>query len=266
MRRFLPVVALALAVSALVGCAGGQLGVPVASIERPASEKPTVTDAQRKARVHVELGQAYLQVGRYGVALDEAKAAAYYDSSYAPAYQLMGLVHMYLEENTVAAANFERALQLAPGDPEIMNSYGWFLCSTGKEQSGIEMLTASARNPYYQSPTRALANAGMCQLRLKNDAAAEGLFLRAVDADNANQAAIYHLAAIAYRRGAYEASRRYLAALHKGGDASAESLWLAVRVERKLGDRTAEASLVQQLRRRFPGSPEYQAFLQGQYQ
>jgi type IV pilus assembly protein PilF len=266
MRRIPSAVAVVLAVVGLAGCAGGNFGAPVASIERPVSDKPAVTDGQRKAKVHVDLGQAYLQAGRYGVALDEAKAAVYYDSRYAPAYQLMGLVHMYLEENAVAAANFERALQLAPGDPEIMNSYGWFLCSTGKEQAGIEQLSAAARNPYYQTPTRALANAGLCHLRLKNDAAAEDFFLRAVDADNGNQAAIYHLAAITYRRGAYDASKRYLAALHQGGDSSAESLWLAIRVERRLGDRAAEASLVQQLRRRFPGSPEYQAFLQGQYQ
>ena len=118
MRRIPSAVAVVLAVVGLAGCAGGNFGAPVASIERPVSDRPTVTDAQRKAKVHVDLGLAYLQAGRYGVALDEAKSAAHYDPRYAPAYQLMGLVHMYLEENAVAAANFERALQLAPGDPE----------------------------------------------------------------------------------------------------------------------------------------------------
>lgn len=264
--RFITALSL-LAALALAGCAGGPIGGgPAASMERPVSDKPTTTDAQRKARVHVELGQAYFQVARYGVALDEAKAAVYYDPGYAPAYQLMGMVYMYLEDNAVAAANFERALQLAPGDPEIMNSYGWFLCSTGKENAGLNMLNSAARNPYYQAPSRALTNAGLCHLRLKNDAAAEASFLRAADADNTNAQAIYHLAAITYRRGAYEASRRYIAALHQMGEPTAESLWLAIRVEHQLGDRSAEASFVQQLRRRFPGSAEYQAFLQGQYQ
>ena len=263
LRRALPAIAFVLA---LAGCAGPRFGGPVASIERPASEQPVVTDARRKAKIHVELGQAYFQVGRYGVALDEAKAAATYDRDYAPAYQLMGLVHMFLEENAVAAAQFEQALRLAPGDPEIMNSYGWFLCATGREQAGLEQLVAAARNPYYQMPTRAFANAGLCQLKLGNDAAAEAQFLRAVEADNGNQQAIFHLAAISYRRAAYEASKRYLAALHQAGEPTAESLWLAIRVERKLGDRSAEASFVQQLRRRFPGSLEYQAFMQGQYQ
>ncbi len=263
MKRILPALAI---VAALGGCAGAPFGGPVARIERPASEQPVVTDARRKAKVHVELGQAYFQVARYGIALDEARAAAQHDPGYAPAYQLMAMVHMFLEENAVAAANFEHALQLAPGDPEIMNSYGWFLCTTGKEQAGLEQLAAAARNPYYQTPTRAFANAGLCQLRLHNDAAAEAQFLRAVDADNSNVQAIFHLAAITYRRGAYEASKRYLSALHQGGEPTAESLWLAIRVERKLGDRSAEASHVQQLRRRFPGSSEYKDFLQGQYQ
>ena len=78
--------------------------------------------------------------------------------------------------------------------------------------------------------------------------------------------ACIHLAGIAYRRGAYEAAKRYVGAFNQAVEPTAESLWLAIRIERRLGDRAAEASLVQQLRRRFPGSPEYQAFLQGQYQ
>lgn len=254
------------AVLTLGACVGPQPGGSLARMERPVSEMPVASDARRKAKVHVELGQAYFQVARYGVALDEAKAAISYDAGYAPAYQLMGLVHMFLEENQIADANFAHALSLAPGDPEIQNSYGWFLCSTGKEAAGIEMLQAAARNPYYQTPTRAHANAGLCQLRLNNDAAAERAFLRAVELDNGNHQAVFHLAGIAYRRGANEAAKRYISALNQAVEPTAESLWLAIRIERRLGDRAAEASLVQQLRRRFPGSPEYQAFLQGQYQ
>jgi type IV pilus assembly protein PilF len=42
-------------------------------------------------------------------------------------------------------------------------------------------------------------------------------------------------------------------------------LWLALRVERKLGQRLAEAKLASQLRRRFPGSRETQALQRGDY-
>jgi type IV pilus assembly protein PilF len=234
--------------------------------ERPESQQPTVTEARRKARIHVELGQAYLEAARYGTALDEAKSALSYDQSYAPTYQLLGLVHMFLEENEVAAGYFQHALRLAPGDPEIGNSYGWFLCATGHEKAGLEQLATVVRNPYYQTPTRAFTNAGLCQLRLKDDAAAERQFQRALEVDGGNRQALFQLAAISYRRGANEAARHYLADLNARGDPTAESLWLAIRVEHRLFDRNAEATLLQQLHRRFPASPEYQAFLQGQYQ
>lgn len=64
------------AVLALGACVGPQPGGSLARMERPVSEMPVGKDEARgKAKVHVELGQAYFQVGRYGVALDEAKAA-----------------------------------------------------------------------------------------------------------------------------------------------------------------------------------------------
>lgn len=250
----------------MAACAGPQIPGGVTRLERPVSEQPVQNEGRRKAKVHVELGQAYFQAGRYGVALDEARAASIYDAGYAPIYQLMGQVHMFLEENAIAEANFAHALRLAPGDPEVMNAYGWFLCSAGKERAGLDLLTTAARNPYYQTPARAYNNAGLCQLRLNNDKAAEEYLLRSLDTDPTNVQALYHLAAIGYRRGAYEAARRYIAAMHDAAEPTAESLWLGIRVERRLGNRTAEASLVQQLRRRYPASPEYQAFQQGQYQ
>ena len=46
---------------------------------------------------------------------------------------------------------------------------------------------------------------------------------------------------------------------------TAEGLWLAVRIERKLGDKTAENSYANQLRRRFPSSREYQQMQRGDY-
>ena len=48
-------------------------------------------------------------------------------------------------------------------------------------------------------------------------------------------------------------------------DPTPESLWLGLRIERKLGDRLAEASLATQLRRRYSNSSEYQSLLRGDF-
>jgi type IV pilus assembly protein PilF len=241
---------------------------PWPRLERPVSEQPVQSDARRKAKVHVELGQAYFQAGRFGVALDEARAAATYDSGYAPVYQLMGQVHMFLEENAIAEANFAHALRLAPGDPGSDEQLR-LVPVLGRQGAGRARAPdhGGPQSRIIRVPPGLLPMPGCARCGSRTIAAAEEQFLRSLESDaDGNLQAIYHLAAIKYRRGAYEAWRRYIAALHEGGDPTAESLWLGIRVERRLGDRGAEAPSFSNCDGAFPASPEYQAFLQGQYQ
>lgn len=249
------------------GCASfpGSQGVsPIA--ERPLLDTPPATDAQARARVNTELGTAYFEVGRYDVALDEARTALQHDPDYAPAYHLMGLIHMFVEDTAAARDNFQRALQAAPNDPDFNNSYGWFLCTVGEEQEGLQRLALAARNPYYRYPTRPLTNAGLCQLRLGDDAAAAEQLRRALSLDGANAQALYHLAAIAYRAGDNLVARDYLVQLHQQREPTAESAWLGLRTERRLGHREAAASYAAQLQGRFKGSREYRNMIQGNFE
>jgi type IV pilus assembly protein PilF len=260
--RWLPV-AVALAMAACAGPRSGMVGVATGEAERPAADRPPVNENEARARTHVDLGEAYLQANNFGVALDEAKAAIGYAPNYSPAYLLIATVYMFLDDQAAARANFEQALRLSPGDPEINNTYGWFLCASGQEQQGLERLAVAMRNPYYRSPARPQVNAGLCYLRLKDDSQAEAAFLRAVQLDPANSQAYLQLADIAFRNGNYEAARRYLTTLHQLGPTTAASAWLGLRTERKLGNRETAASYAQQLKSRFPASSEYQLLLQG---
>lgn len=250
----------------LTACAGLPQTLNSGSAERPASAKPANSDAQQAAKVHVELGSAYFQSGRFGVALDEARIAQAFDPNYAPTYHLFGQVYMYLDDADAARRNFEQAARLAPGDPEIDNTYGWFLCSSGHEQEGLARLLSSSRNPYYTTPTRPLTNAGLCHLRLKDDAAAEPLFQRAVAADPKNTVALFHLAAIAYRRGAFELAQTRLEAVHALAEPAPDSLWLGILIARKAGHRDSELTYVSQLRSRYPTSREYEKYSKGEFE
>lgn len=267
-RRFAPLVLLVSAVL-LGGCATAPVsggGGDAVGISRPMSDTQPTGEAESRARVHVDLGQAYFEVGRYDVALDEAKLALAENSSYAPAFHLMGLVYMMINENASAGENFVRALDAAPGDPDFNNSYGWYLCQQGREAEAMERFARAARNPYFRYPTRPYTNAGLCQLRLNNDAAAEEQFLRAIQADPANGEALYQLAAIAYRQGHYQVAHDKLVRLHQQLRSTPASLWLGLRTARRLGERNAEASYAEQLRSRFADSAEYVLMLQGKYE
>jgi type IV pilus assembly protein PilF len=230
--------------------------------EQPVSQQTATSDVQQRAKVHTELGAMYLQRGNIAVALEEGRVALSADANYAPAHNLMGLAYMQLRENQAAENSFERAMSLAPGDPEINNSFGWFLCQTSREQRSLPYFNMASKSPLYATPAMSNTNAGICSLRLKDDKAAEDYFMRALRLDPGNARAIFFLADIAYRQGRLAAARLHLGELHKLTDATAESLWLALRVEHKLGDREAEARYAIQLQRKFPGSPEQQKLMQ----
>ena len=54
--------------------------------------------------------------------------------------------------------------------------------------------------------------------------------------------------------------------MQRDAESTPELVWLALRVERALGDRNAEASLGFQLRKNFPESREARALAAGQYE
>ncbi len=225
-----------------------------------------VGDPRNRARIHTELASAYFERGNMGVALEELRTAIAADPTYAPAYSVLGLVHMDLRENDVAQRHFERALALSPNDPDINNNYGWFLCRTGREEQSIAYFLAALKNPLYNTPARSYVNAGLCSMDKDGGRDAIGYFERALKSEPDNPLALLNLASIQYKRGQLEVARVLIARFNKLVEPTAESLWLALRIERKLGDRGAENSLAAQLRRRFAGSPEYQDLIKGQFE
>lgn len=254
----------------LAGCAGmggaGGSGAGTPAADRPLLDLPPANESERGAKVHVELGTAYFEVGRYDVALDEARVALMHRAGYAPAYHLMGLVYMFIDDIPAARENFLQALAAAPNDPDFNNSYGWFQCLNGDAEDGLRRLEIASRNPYYRFPSRPQTNAGLCHMRQGEFDLAETRFRRALALDPENLAAQFGLADVSYRRGDYPTAQRILVALHRQTEPTAESVWLGLRVERKLGNRSAEASYAAQLEGRFEDSPQYLLMMKGEYE
>lgn len=268
--RLLALVAIAVMVAVgLAGCAGVPTGGPGgagSASQTPVSQQEAVGDARQRAKAHTELGMLYLREGRLSVALDEARVAIESDSSYPLGYNLLGLVQMYLKDNQAAEENFGRALRLAPSDPEVNNNYGWFLCQTERERQSLAYFDTASRSQLYETPTKPLTNAGICALSMRDDKTAEAYLLRAMRADPANGEAQFLLADICYRTGRLNEAKMRLADVHRAVEPSAQTSWLGLRIERKLGDREAEARHASQLRRKFQDSREYQLLMQGRFE
>ncbi|MCX8018026.1 MAG: tetratricopeptide repeat protein, partial [Rhodocyclaceae bacterium] len=111
----------------------------------------------------------------------------------------------------------------------------------------------------------ALHNMGVCSLRDKDDINGETYLFRSLKLDPQNWRAYYLLADIGYRNKRYEDAREWLAKLHSKIEPTSESAWLALKVERKLGNREGEARFVGILRRKYRDSAEYQQMLRGEF-
>lgn len=244
----------------LAGCGGGSANRPA---ESPVSAQGGGDAGRQRAKVHTELGMAYLGGGQLTVALDEARIALNADSSYPPAYNLLGLIHMQMKEYPRAEEYFEQALRLAPGDPEINGNMGWFLCQSGREARSFAYFEAAAKNPLYATPARPLVNAGQCAIRIKDYKRAEDYLTSALRFDPVNIDGQYLLAEVAYQQGRLGEARTRLHEVHRRAEPTAASAWLALRIERKSGDREAETRWITQLRRKFADSAEYKKLTQG---
>ena len=238
----------------LAGCATKPPG--------PASEPVSVA----KARVHTELAAQYYERAQLGVAMEELGKALHAESSYAPAYNVRGLVNMALHEDRQAEEDFQRSLRLDSGNSDAHNNYGWFLCQRGKERDSIKQFMAALKNPLYATPEKSYLNAGVCSQKGGNARDAEEFLQKALILRPNMPEALLALAELSFANGDYAGAKSYFMRFTQSRDAalSAPSLWLAVRIERRMGDRNSEESYALQLRKHFPDSRETQLMLHGQ--
>jgi len=248
-------------ITILAGCAGTG-----PSTSEYAPKGGAETEQQTRARLHTELASGYYELGNYGVALQEANEALKSDPDYAPAYNVLGLVYAELHDDKAAEASFQRALRANPLDSDSNNNYGQFLCQRKREQESIKYFLAALRNPLYTKPDTSWVNAGVCARQSGDLAAADDYFQKALKVRPGQPQALFQMADMAYKRKNYPEAKSYLTRLQREITPGAEVLWLALRVERQLGDHNAEASLAFQLRKNFPDSREARALAAGQYE
>jgi type IV pilus assembly protein PilF len=242
------------------------IGIATCLSQPQLSAAEPLSNSQARAQVHTELAAAYYSRGQLGVALEELKDAVKSDSHYAPAYNMLGLVYMELREFPQAEENFQRAFSLDNADPEIHNNYGWFLCQRGRTDEAIKHFLAALKNPLYTTPEKSYLNAGVCSLNKNDEQSAEDFFLKALKLRPQEPQALYYLSELAYKRADFFEAKNYLARLLQAAPPGSDVLWLALRIERKLGNRDAEVNYGLQLRKNFPDSRETQALRSGQYE
>ena len=228
-----------------------------------ASDEP---DSTRRARVRMELATAYFGRGQLTTALDEVKLALQAQPNLVEGYNLRGLIYAGLNDDTLAQESFRRALQINPRDGDTLHNYGWYQCQQKQYAEAASLFEQALTAPQYAGTVRTLLAKGVCQARAGQWPEAEATLTRAYELDPGNAATGVNLAEVLLRREQYERARFYIRRVNAVPDqVSAQTLWLAARIENKLNNRQGMNDLGRQLRDRFPQSRESSAFDRGQF-
>jgi type IV pilus assembly protein PilF len=199
---------------------------------------------------------AYLQKGDRAVALQKLQRAIELDPIHPTAHYAIALLYEQLGEAGEAERHFRRALSLKADYPEAHNAYGVFLCRQGRHDAAEQQFWLAIKNPLYSTPDLAYTNLGLCSLAKSDEA--EKYFRRALELNPKEPGALLHMAALSFASKRYLQARGYLQRYQEVAPHTAESLWLAVRVERALGDGRTASDYAVQLQRKFPDSEQAQ--------
>ena len=214
-------------------------------------------DSDRKAaETNTSLGQAYLARGQYEIALEKLKRAVAQDNTYAPAHTLLAILYERLGESDLAEKEYQLAVKYDPDDGDVNNNYGTFLCRMGNSEKAEPYFMKAVKDPFYDTPQVAYANAGNCSLDRGDLDKAEAFLRQSLEYDGNYAAALLPMADLSFRQGSYLRARAFLQRYEAVGILNEESLLLGYRIESELEDTKSANRYRTELLERFPGSSE----------
>jgi type IV pilus assembly protein PilF len=242
---------LAIAGMALAGCTTGK-----DTLSKPQPE--------RAAEINLELGNDYLRKGNLAGAKEKLDRAVDQNPRNAKAQSASGLLYDRLGDADKADYHYSRAVALDPSNPDISNNYAVFLCSKNRYERGEKFALEAGANPLYKTPEYAFFNAGNCARGAGDEKRAEAHYRHALELRPRFGAALYELADVEFRQANYLPARAFLERYSAAARMNAASLWLGVRIEKKLGNATAAKNYAQRLKSEYPAAAETKELLESE--
>lgn len=214
---------------------------------------------------YIQLGIGYLQKGYTERAKAPLSEALNIDPRNADAHAALALVFQTEAEPKLADKHYREALSSRPRDARILNNYGSFLFEQKRYQEAFERFQQASEDTLYGERSRVFENLGMTALALGHRDQAKDYFSRTLRMNRQQPRALLEMAVLSYEDREFVPARGYYERYSQtSGQQTARSLLLGIRLANIFDDRDTAASYGLQLKRLYPGSPEYQAYLSEQ--
>ena len=213
---------------------------------------------------YVQLGMGYLHKGLTEQAKVPLSKALQLDSADADANAALGLVFQAEMEPELAEQHFRKALAARPGDARILNNYGSFLFQEKRYKDAYERFEQAAADSLYPERSRVFESLGMTAIKLGERDLARQQLEKSLRLNRQQPRALLEMAELSYEDRHYVPARDYYDRFSQLTEQNARSLLLGVRLAKVFEDRDKAASYGLQLKRLYPGTPEYQQYLSEQ--
>jgi len=256
MRPSLRMVLVALSF-AVVACSHEQtLPTPQQPGTMPQAAKKAKTP-QESAAIWVQLGQHYLELGKYEIAKEDLQKALKFDPKSVDAHTVLATLYDRVGDRNLAEQHYRQAAELKPTAAQENNNYGLYLCKLGKFGEAQKRFDIAKADGFYTSRDIIYLNSGTCVL-LGNGPkdAAEADFRSAIELNPKNGQALYQLSSVLYDKSEYFKARAFIQRFDALGQPSPDALLLARNIEAKLGNSTAARDYAQRLRDQFPDAAQ----------
>ncbi len=214
------------------------------------------------AESNYNLGRQYYLRGNYERARDALLRAIEFDPRLGKAHMTLGLTYEQLDVPRLAAEHYENAVRYEPRNIDVRNTYAVFLCRQGDFDEARKQFDRVVKIPENDNPEIMLTNAGVCMAQKPDNEAAEEYFRRALEEKRDYPEALLQLALLKRRSGDGLSARAFLQRYLAVEPPSAPILYLAVQIERDMGNQSAERDYRRQLLEDFPESAEARRLLE----
>jgi type IV pilus assembly protein PilF len=241
----------AMAVMLLAGCVSSSTG--------ESGRKTSETDA---SRANTQLGVAYMQQGNLKLAKEKLDRAEKQNPRNYEVHWAQASLAERMNQPAAAEEYYQTAARLAPGNPELGNTYAVFLCKNGKVDKALPLFDSVIRNPLYRTPWAVATNAAVCLRADKRGADAVPYLERAIAQRPDFVPAVVELGDLKVSLGKPEEARVVVDTFLSIGRKSPDALLVGVRAAIAQGNRPAADNYARLLRRDFPNTPQSSALPQ----
>ncbi|HED40596.1 MAG TPA: type IV pilus biogenesis/stability protein PilW [Chromatiales bacterium] len=225
------------------------------------------TEGESSASINARLGLAYMQQGNNDVALEKLKRALKQDPEMVTAHHYIAELYRQLKSPADAERHYKIALKLTPKDYSLQNNFGVFLCEQGNYAAAEErFLLAVQHAPANEPRDEFYENLAQCMMRKPDYEKAEKYFRIVLDISPRMPVSLYQMARISFDNGEFLRARAFFQRFSEIATQSAETLWLGVRIERKLGNPEAADEYARLLKVNFPLADETVSLMESEQQ